>query len=772
MGKPLIVVESPAKAATIQKYLQGEYDVEASAGHVKDLPEGSLGVDVQKDFEPRFVVMKGKKRILDHLRKKASQAPAVFLAPDPDREGEAIAAHIAEEVRKVTPRVVRVLFHEITRDAVRKALESPREVDQRMVHSQLARRILDRLVGYQISPILWKKVQGGLSAGRVQSVAVRLVVDREREIEAFVPREYWVLTADLGRTPPRESQGFSAVLRRIDGKKADVPGQAAAEDLMGRLRQARWVVSHIERKDRKRAAPPPYITSTLQQDASRLLRFSPAHTMAVAQRLYEGVELGEEGRVGLITYMRTDSVRLSQEALKDLRDFIREAFGDAFVPARANLFRNRRSAQDAHEAIRPTAVARRPSEVRRFLDRDEARLYGLIWARALASQMTPAIYDQTVVDVEAGPAEFRAAGSVLRFEGYLAAWRFEKEPERDEPAVEEPEPSEEEEGVVGMLPPDLQEGEDLLLRDLRGEQRFTEPPPRFSEAALVRELEERGIGRPSTYASIVSAIQGKEYVVKHEGRLRPTELGRVVTDLLVQHFPGVVDYQFTARMEESLDRIEEGEMDHLALLREFWADFEELLKRAVREMRSVKAEAVPAGIDCDRCGKPMLIRFGKNGTFLGCSGYPACRNTREFVRDGNGKVAPKEVESPGQCPKCGKDLQVRSGRFGRFVACTGYPDCDYKRAYTMAEQCPVAGCSGHLVEKRSRKGKVFFGCDRYPECRFVTSYRPQGEACPQCGAPTVFLRSFRGGRTVLCLRENCGWSRRERSQGAAAEGAR
>ncbi|MBM4396490.1 MAG: type I DNA topoisomerase [Deltaproteobacteria bacterium] len=763
MAKSLIIVESPAKAATIKRYLDGSFEVEASAGHIKDLPERALGVDVAKGFSPRFEVVRGKRKIVDRLKNAASGAAQVYLAPDPDREGEAIAWHIFEEIESVAPNVSRVMFHEITRDAVRRALGDPRPLDRKMYESQLARRILDRLVGYQISPLLWRKVQGGLSAGRVQSVAVRLVVEREREIEAFVPVEYWIMTASLERAS--ETRAFKATLKKIGGKKAEVHDRETADALIARLRGAEWLVRSVERKERRRPAGPPYITSTLQQDASRLLHFSPSHTMAVAQRLYEGVEIGDEGRVGLITYMRTDSVRVSNEALGAARETIGERFGPAYVPEKANLYRNKRSAQDAHEAIRPTYVARAPADLKGQLGRDEYRLYNLIYSRFLACQMTPAVYDQTSVDVAVEDAEFRATGSVLKFDGYLAAWRAGREPveKAEEDAADE------EFGENGGLPADLVEGEALRLRDLSGEQKFTEPPPRFSEATLVRELEERGIGRPSTYAAIVGTIQTKQYVRKDEGKLKPTELGRTVNDLLVAHFSDVVDYDFTARMEQDLDEVEEGRKGRLDVLGSFYGSFSETLEKAKTEMRSVKKQAEPAGVDCELCGKPMLIRFGKNGTFLGCSGYPACRNTREMQRDESGQVSAREAEDVGTCPKCGQTLLVRSGRFGKFIACSTYPKCDYTRPYTRTERCPNPGCDGLLAERVSRKGKTFFSCSNYPKCKFIASGEPVAETCPQCAAPTLFARSSRvGGRSLRCMREGCGYTRRER--GRAADG--
>jgi DNA topoisomerase-1 len=759
LGKALIIVESPAKATTIKKYLGADYEVEASAGHVKDLPERSLGVDVDNDFAVRFEVVKGKRKILDRLKKIAATVDRVFLAPDPDREGEAIAWHIAEEIRDVAPNIERVLFSEITKDAVRKAIAFPRELDSRMYDSQLARRILDRLVGYQISPILWRKVQGGLSAGRVQSVAVRLVVEREREIEAFETREYWVLAAIVQREGV-DSKPFRVVLRRVGGKKAEVGSRDVADALLARLRVARFTIASVERKDRKRAPLPPFITSSLQQEASRLLRFSPSHTMSVAQRLYEGMDLGEEGRVGLITYMRTDSVRLSADAITGLRDAIVERFGQDYLPAKPLFYKNRKSAQDAHEAIRPSLAEWTPSRVKPFLGRDEFRLYNLIYNRTLACQMVPAVYDQTTVDVEAVDAEFRATGSVLRFDGHLAAWKNDTEVAR-EIETETPEPDAEESTDHASLPAGLSTGDALSLVDLKGDQKFTEPPPRYSEATLVRELEERGIGRPSTYASIVGTIQTKSYAQKHEGKLRPTELGRIVNDLLVRHFKDIVDFDFTARMEQNLDEVEEGKKGRLELLNEFYASFDGSVKLAVSEMRSVKADAIPSGLDCELCGKPMLIRLGKNGTFLGCSGYPECRNTCEFERNDKGQVLAKATEDVGKCPKCDSLLQVRAGRFGKFVACTSYPQCDFTRPHTRPEKCPAEGCDGQLVEKVSRKGKKFLSCSRYPACRFLTGLTPVAETCPQCTAPTLFVRSFRGSRTVTCQREGCGYTRRE-----------
>lgn len=748
-NKSLIIVESPAKAATIKKYLDNGFNVEASAGHIKDLPERTLGVDIKRGFRPRFELLRSKKKLVEHLRKIASCADRVYIATDPDREGEAIAFHLAEEIGK--DRVLRVLFHEITRDAVRRALREPRELDEKMYESQLTRRILDRLVGYQISPLLWRKVQGGLSAGRVQSVAVRLVVEREREIEAFVPAEYWVINATLDREQPT-GHTFVATLKRINGQKASVGTSEEADSIVTRLKRSSMRVLRVEIKEKRRPPSPPFITSTLQQEAFRLFRFSPAHTMAIAQRLYEGCDLGEEGRVGLITYMRTDSVRIASEAIEGARRVIEERFGSKYLPDTPVFYRNKRAAQDAHEAIRPTMVQRTPADVQPYLDKDEYRLYSLIWSRFLSCQMVPAIYEQTVVDVAAACdgedfAELTATGSLLKFDGYLAVSRGEREEEREAP------------------PSDLKEGEALTLVSVQAEQKFTEPPPRFSEATLVRELEERGIGRPSTYATIVSTIQSKGYVKRVEGKLRPTEMGRLVNDLLVAHFPDVVDYEFTARMEEDLDEIEEGRKRRIEVLNNFYEGFEKTLKKAASEMRSIKAQALPAGVTCERCGKPMLIRFGKNGPFLGCSGFPDCRNTTEFERDENGHVAARDQKHVGTCPLCSRPLVVKMGRFGKFVACSNYPECKYTQTYTRSEHCPIEGCDGLLTERRSRKGKPFYACSNYPKCNFVTSREPVSQTCQKCGAPTMFSRGKKG--LPVCLRPGCAPARKRISKKVA-----
>lgn len=751
-GKPLIIVESPAKADTIKKYLKGEYEVLASKGHVKDLPEKALGVDIARGFRPRFVVVPSRRKTLEALKRAASQANKVLLAPDPDREGEAIAYHIAEEIKAAQPNIERVLFREITPSGIREGLSNPRPLDLNMVESQIARRILDRLVGYCISPILWRKVKGGLSAGRVQSPALRLIVEREREIESFVPKEYWVIKALL--RVEETSEEFSATLWRLASRKAEIRNQGEAEGLIERLRTKPFVVESLEAKEQRKPPAPPFITSTLQQEASRLLKFSPTKTMQIAQTLYEGVEVGDEGRVGLITYMRTDSVRVAEEAIVAARKEIKSRFGEEYLPGRPRTYKSRPGAQEAHEAIRPTSVERRPEDLKPYLKPDEFKLYQLIYQRFLASQMTDAIYDQTIVTIRAEDALFRTTGMTLKHEGYLLAWGHDKE--NGEEGEEEEE----------KIPKGLREGQILTLLDLKGEQKFTKPPPRYSEATLIRELEERGIGRPSTYATIVSHILEKGYCEKQGGKLRPTELGRLVSDLLVRHFPEQVDYEFTARMESALDEIEAGRRDRLNLLQDFWGSFSTTLRKAEEEMKSARAEAYPTGIACDWCGKEMVVRFGRNGPFLGCSGFPECRRVREFERDEHGHI--KVREEQGQCPKCGSPLVERTGKYGRFLACSAYPKCDFSKPISSGFACPQEGCDGSLIEKRSKKGKTYYVCSRYPACNFSTSSEPAAGPCPLCGAKTLFFRKGRFGRVKICLREGCSF--RERLKGKKEQG--
>jgi len=753
----LVVVESPAKAATIKKYLGAGFVVKASVGHVKDLPKATMGIDVEHDFQPEYVVIEGKKKVIADIKAAAKKAGRVLLAPDPDREGEAIAWHIAEEIRPANPNIQRVLFNEITKKAVNEAILHPIEIDRHKFESQQARRVLDRLVGYEISPVLWSKVRRGLSAGRVQSVAVRLVVDREGEIKAFRPDEYWTIAVNVeGSVPPP----FAARVVRLDGEKAVLAHEGQATDIVALISQATLRVSAVERKERRKNPPPPFITSRLQQEASSKLRFSPKRTMGLAQRLYEGVELGDEGPTGLITYMRTDSTRLSEDAVKDVRAWIAERYGQTSLPAEPNVFKSKKSAQDAHEAIRPTSAQYDPETVRRHLSQspsvrdareveDLVKLYTLIWNRFVGCQMAPAVFDQTAIEIEAGRVGLRATGQVLRFAGYLAVYA---ETQEDGSADDD---------SAGSLP-DIHEGEILRLLGCLPEQHFTQPPPRYSEATLVRELEEKGIGRPSTYATILSTIQDRGYVEKKEGRLGPTELGVVVNGLLVKSFPEIVSSDFTAQMEEQLDQVEEGAVDWVKLLRDFYEPFEKDLARAKVEMRDLKREEEPTQEVCEKCGKPMVIKWGRNGYFLACSGFPDCRNTKEYTRNADGTltVLPTTRPSDQACPTCGSPMVIRRGRFGEFLACSRYPDCKTTSPISLGVACPRPGCGGYLSEKRSRRGKVFFGCSNYSKtkCDFVSWDRPMAKACPQCNAAFVVQKVSRAGVRLRCVAEGCGWT--------------
>jgi DNA topoisomerase-1 len=755
-GKSLVIVESPAKARTIKKYLGAGYTVKASVGHVKDLPKSRLGVDVENGFEPEYVVLRDKKKVISEIRAAAQSVEHVYLAPDPDREGEAIAWHIAEELREVNPNIRRVLFNEITRKGITEALKHPTELDMHKTDAQQARRILDRLVGYEISPILWKKVRRGLSAGRVQSVAVRMICDREVEISEFKPEEYWSVEADCKAAEPPP---FVARIWRWDGAKAEPKTQAEADEIANELRAGNAQVAQVERKERRRRPQPPFITSKLQQDAARKLRFSAKRTMALAQRLYEGLELGDEGPVGLITYMRTDSTRVSDDALTEVRQYIGNRFGADFLPAEAVVYKTSRSAQDAHEAIRPTSMEYTPDRVQSLLEAsghpeatDLVRLYTLVWNRFVACQMAPAVYDQTTVDLARGRAMMRATGQVMKFAGYTAVYT---EQESDDEAAEKAADSDR------LLPP-LAEGDAVELTEVRPEQHFTQPPPRFTEASLVKELEEKGIGRPSTYAAILSTIVDRGYVDRRERRFFPTELGTLVNQLLVESFPEIIDTDFTALMEQDLDKVEDGERDWRDLLGVFYKPFSADLVKAKEQMRDVKREEIPTEYVCEKCGKPMVIKWGRNGSFLACQGYPECRNTKEIERkaDGTVEIVP-EPTTDEVCENCGAPMVVKRGRFGSFLACSRYPDCKTTKPISLGVNCPRENCGGFLTEKRSRRGKTFYGCSNYSKtgCDFVSWDRPIAEACPDCGAKFLVKKETKSGTTVRCL--SCDFKRSE-----------
>jgi len=753
MAKNLVIVESPAKAKTLGKYLGRDYQVKASVGHVMDLPKSKLGVDIDRDFEAEYHVIQGKAKILEEIKSAAKDKENVYLAPDPDREGEAIAWHIAKKLGPRRKNVHRVLFNEITKKAVLEAIKNPRTLDKNRFEAQQARRILDRLVGYQLSPLLWKKVRRGLSAGRVQSVSVRIICEREREIRAFTAEEYWTVEARLegGVPPPFVARLAEVAGQKLDHKQLRLDTRARVDEVLARLGGAPWTVTKVERKERRRHPTPPFITSRLQQEASRKLGYQPSRTMRIAQRLYEGVDLGPDGSVGLITYMRTDSTRISGEALAAARDYVKARYGDPYVPETPNVYRSKKDAQDAHEAIRPTAMEYDPERVARYLDREELAVYTLVWNRFVASQMASAVFDATAVDIEVGDCRFRATGQVLKFDGFIRVYTEGRDD--DQPSEEEGE---------GQLPP-LAEGDVLRLLELVPEQHFTQPPPRFTQATLIKELEENGIGRPSTYASIVGTILNKEYVVEDEQkRLRPTELGFLVTDLLVESFPDVLNVEFTAGMEGELDAIEEGREHWVAAMRRFWEPFSRDLEKAEVEMRDVKREERPTDLACEKCGKPMVIKWGRRGEFLACSGYPECKNTKNFTRDEDGTIRPAEVETTDEvCEKCGRPMQVRFGRYGKFLGCSGYPECSnmqpLHKPVPTGVKCLQCG-EGEMMERRSRRGKLFYSCSRYPDCQFVAWDRPIPEPCPACGAGFVTEKvTKRYGTVRRCVKAECGW---------------
>ncbi len=800
MSKALVIVESPAKAKTIGKYLGKSYAVKASLGHIKDLPKKDLAVDVEQRFEPTYEVIEGKRKLIQELKQAAKQADAVYLAADPDREGEAICAHLAEELRPKKagpPQVFRVMFNEITKPAILKAFEKPGEVDVNLVNAQQARRVLDRLVGYKISPLLWDKVRRGLSAGRVQTVALRLIVERERLIREFVKREYWTLDAHLGAKKPPT---IVARLMRRNEETVEIPDQAAADALVAALTGVEYTVKSVETREKRRHAVPPFITSTLQQESSRKLRFSVKRTMMLAQRLYEGVELGKEGAVGLITYMRTDSTRVSAEALGEVRGLISERYGARYLPESPNFYRSKKDAQDAHEAIRPTSALRTPESVAKHLSEDELKLYRLIWMRFVASQMMPAVFDQTTLDIAATGNDgnaytLRETGSVPKFDGFLAVYEEGKD-QKDE----------DDEELKHHLPA-VAPGETLKFKHLSPEQHFTEPPPRFTEATLVKELEADGIGRPSTYASILSTIQEREYVKKEGGRFKPTELGMVVTDLLLESFDDIFDLTYTARMEEALDEIEEGRLDWRQAMSEFYEKFSADLSKAEETMTNIKRMEKPTDLICEKCGKPMVIKWGRHGSFIACSGYPECTNTRELTVDlpdvdkvdlteqgdeeycqncgrpmvlkkgrfgqffacsgypdckttkpVGGEQTKADVPLEETCPKCGHNLVLKHGRFGEFTACGDYPKCKYVKQKTVGVKCPACK-EGDIIERRSKRGKTFYGCNRYPECVFVAWAKPIAEPCPQCGGAYLVEKWLKAGPSVQCPNKECKYKR-------------
>lgn len=749
--KSLVIVESPAKANTINKILGKDFSVKASIGHVKDLPKKELGVNTEKDFKPEYVIIPGKEKVIRELKKAAKDADRVYLAPDPDREGEAIAWHIASEIsnpRSRDEKIYRVTFNEITERAVREAIKNPGRIDIKKVDAQQARRILDRLVGYGLSPLLWKNVRRGLSAGRVQSVAVKLIVDREREIEEFRKEEYWNINLDFeGSVPPQfrarlyKYKGLPVINREAEGKeKFLIRNSEGAEKIKKEIEEQTLSLAKIDKKERKRSPYPPFTTSTMQQEAARKLRFTAKKTMMLAQQLYEGIELGEKGAVGLITYMRTDSVRVASEAQQWARDYIGAAFGKDYAPEKPPAYKSKASAQEAHEAIRPTEIDRAAESLKKHLSKDQYNLYTLIWNRFIASQMSPARLEQTtfIIEDKAGAMEIRASGTIVRFDGFMVLYTESK----DE--------IEEEEG--GILP-NLKTGETLRINDIKPAQHFTQPPPRYSEATLVKTLEEKGIGRPSTYAAILSTIQDRKYVHKAEGRFSPTELGTVVNDLLVERFPELIDIGFTAKMEDKLDLIEEGSMKWVEVVNDFYKPFSHDLSEATKTLGRIKPADIPTDILCEKCGMPMLIKWGRHGRFMACSGYPNCKNTRPLEGQ---ETESNNQETEEKCPVCGSPMVLKSGRFGKFLACSKYPECKTTKPISTGVKCPEDG--GDIVERRTKKGKSFWSCSNYPKCKFATWNKPFPKECPNCGADFLYMKKTKEGHTVIfCHKKECGY---------------
>ena len=850
MARSLVIVESPAKAKTINKYLGRNYSVKASFGHVMDLPKKNISIDIENDFEPTYLPIESKTKVINELRKAAEGAEAIYLATDPDREGEAISAHLVEVLRegkkkakaakKETkaekgkkkaaakeanggPSFHRVMFHEITAKAIKAAFEKPGKVDTNLVDAQQARRVLDRLVGYKISPLLWDKVRRGLSAGRVQTVALRLIVEREQEIRAFIKQDYWTLHAMLEAGAPPI---FEAKLAKIDEQAVEdyfaartervkteqgvelpappgVPSEAEALRIIEESKKSKWVVKSVTQREKRRNPAPPFTTSKLQQAAYNKLRFTAKRTMMLAQRLYEGIELGEEGSVGLITYMRTDSVRVSNDALAEVRELVQAQYGGDYLPEKPNFYKSKKDAQEAHEAIRPTSAARTPESVRQYMEDDMFKLYQLIWQRFVASQMVPAVFDQTTIEISAGAKQqytYRASGSVMKFNGFLAAYEI---------GVEDQEKGDDDASEIGRALPQVSEGETLRLDAIRHDPHSTEPPPRYTEATLVKELEEKGIGRPSTYAAIISTIVEREYVTKDQGRFTPTLLGEKVTTLLVKSFEDIFDVTFTARMEEELDEIEEGKLNWRKAVKDFYVPFEKDLEQAKGEMESYKA-GIDTGLKCEKCGqgtllerisklgfflgcsrypecdfirdlapdladgsetveseqtvetcencgKEMTIKRGRFGPFMACTGYPDCKTTRRLVA--GTKIARKPDELLDEnCPQCGKQLVKKHGRYGEFVGCSGYPKCKFIRAQTLGIKCPKCK-EGEIAERRTKRGRqrVFYGCNRYPECDFTTPYKPITEPCPKCKAEFVVEKRLKDGAVRVCINEGCDW---------------
>ena len=755
MPKSLVVVESPAKAKTIEKILGKDYIVDSSVGHIRDLPRKELGVDVDNNFTPKYVLIRGKGPVVKAIQEKAKKVDCIYLAADPDREGEAICWHLATELKKAKKPIYRIVYNEVTQSAILEAIQNPGTIDQALVDAQQARRVLDRLVGYQISPILWRSVKPGLSAGRVQSVAVRLICEREAEIDAFKPEEYWTLTATL--TPTPKEHLFPAKLHKIGTKKGEINNygfridEDRAKELEADAKEQTYVVEKVQKRERKQNPVPPFITSTLQQEASRKLRWTAKKTMMIAQQLYEGLTIGDEGAVGLITYMRTDSIRVAQDALSAARKYIDTTYGTEYLPTRAVQYRSKKGAQDAHEAIRPTLQLRTPESLKSHLSNDQYRLYELIWKRFIASQMKPTILDATTIDIKAGRYLFRATGSVIKFDGFRRIYMEGQ----DDVATDQNDASDENVNL-----PTVKEGETLDLRKLDPKQHWTQPPPRYNEATLVKALEAKEIGRPSTYATILSTIQDRGYVTREQRRLHPTDVGKLVNELLIHGFPDIVDVEFTKEMEQKLDTIAEGEVNWVDTLGEFYPPFQEALEEAPDKMYEArKAMETESDVQCEKCGGNMIVKWGRYGRFLGCSNYPECENIKALNGDNSAAAEPEETDAV--CDKCGEPMVIKQSRAGgRFMACSGYPKCKNAKPIPMGVDCPENECDGYLGERRSKRGKVFYGCSNYPTCKFASWDKPVAEPCPQCEAPYVVEKVQKTGETsIACASKTCDYTK-------------
>ncbi|MFC2170251.1 type I DNA topoisomerase, partial [Acidobacteriota bacterium] len=719
MKKSLVIVESPAKARTVNRYLGPGYLVKGSMGHIRDLPKTKLGVDIEHDFMPEYKIIPERNEIVAELKNAAKQCDKVLLAADPDREGEAICWHLNSLLEENNKNIFRVLFHEITKNSVEEAFNNLGQIDLDKIKAQQTRRILDRLVGYLISPLLWEKIGRGLSAGRVQSIALRLICEREKEIKDFIPEEYWSVAAHLQSSSPPV---FKANLVKIEGKKAKIKNEKKAAAIVSDLKKAPFILEKIHFQEKKKKPSPPYITSTLQQDSFRLFRFPVRKTMSIAQRLYEGLDIGEKGLVGLITYMRTDSLRVSEEALGKSRKYIKESYSKEYLPKKPRVYKNKRKAQDAHEAIRPTSFDLPPQKIKPHLKNDEYSLYSIIWNRFIASQMNPAIIAETEFDIKASQFQFKAKGETTKFEGFLVLY----------PKINKEE----------KILPDATPGERLVLLDIESKQNFTQPPARFTEGSLVKELEAKGIGRPSTYAPIISTLQGRVYVIKEAGKFVPTELGIFVSDFLIKNFPELMEFEFTARLEEALDRISENKQSWLDYLKTYYSLLDNSLEKA-KKIEGIKKKGIPSEDVCPKCGLQQVIKEGRFGRFKACSGYPECKHRESIVKK-------EAIPLDETCPMCESLLVLRRGKYGTFIACSNYPKCTYikKEKKDTGILCPEK-CGGTIVRRKTKKGKIFFGCSSFPKCKFATWDEPISQPCPECGRKFILRKNLIKGKPYV-----------------------